>query len=157
MTFGQAIKTCLSRYATFTGVASRSEFWWFNLFGLLVGIAVGSIDLAAKSPGLAIVGVLVEIGFLLPALSVQCRRLRDAGFSPWLCLLNLIPYLGWFTVLLLATRPSKSQFDLSQIHSGSYEAEALSASEGGYCSGCGKMRLPGQKFCQGCGSAFWPL
>ena len=34
--FGEAITVCFSKYATFTGRASRSEFWWFNLFWLLM-------------------------------------------------------------------------------------------------------------------------
>ena len=28
MTFTQSIATCFSKYATFSGRASRSEFWW---------------------------------------------------------------------------------------------------------------------------------
>ena len=32
MDFVQAIKSCLGQYATFSGRATRSEFWWFFLF-----------------------------------------------------------------------------------------------------------------------------
>ncbi len=31
MSFMEAVKTCFSKYATFTGRARRSEFWWFYL------------------------------------------------------------------------------------------------------------------------------
>jgi uncharacterized membrane protein YhaH (DUF805 family) len=31
MSFPEAIKTCLRKYAVFEGRASRSEFWWFAL------------------------------------------------------------------------------------------------------------------------------
>jgi uncharacterized membrane protein YhaH (DUF805 family) len=31
MSFPEAIKTCLRKYAVFGGRASRSEFWWFAL------------------------------------------------------------------------------------------------------------------------------
>ncbi|MCL5741540.1 MAG: DUF805 domain-containing protein, partial [Betaproteobacteria bacterium] len=36
MDFVQAIKSCLGQYATFSGRASRSEYWWFFLFQVLV-------------------------------------------------------------------------------------------------------------------------
>ena len=32
MSFGEAIKTCFKKYATFSGRARRSEYWWFALF-----------------------------------------------------------------------------------------------------------------------------
>ncbi len=35
-TFGEAIQTAFGNYATFSGRASRSEFWWFALFYFLV-------------------------------------------------------------------------------------------------------------------------
>ena len=38
MTLGGAVKNCFRNYATFSGRASRSEFWKFILFCLLVGI-----------------------------------------------------------------------------------------------------------------------
>ncbi len=41
MTFTQAISSCYSNYATFSGRASRSEYWFFTLYHcLLVVIAV---------------------------------------------------------------------------------------------------------------------
>ena len=41
MSFSQSIIVCLSKYIDFTGRASRSEFWWFQLFVLLVQIPFG--------------------------------------------------------------------------------------------------------------------
>ena len=38
MNFGQAISACLSKYAMFSGRASRPEFWWFFLFQVLVWV-----------------------------------------------------------------------------------------------------------------------
>src|SRR5689334_439203 len=32
MGFGGAIKTCFSKYATFSGRARRPEYWWWFLF-----------------------------------------------------------------------------------------------------------------------------
>ena len=81
MNFGQAISSCLSKYATFSGRASRPEFWWFFLFQIL-------ISLAASMLGETING-LVALGLLLPALAVGTRRLHDIGKSGWWQLLML--------------------------------------------------------------------
>ena len=40
MTFGQAVKHVFSNYATFRGRASRSEFWWFYLFIVIVNLVI---------------------------------------------------------------------------------------------------------------------
>ena len=37
MNFVEAVKTCLSKYATFNGRARRSEFWWFYLLTCIPG------------------------------------------------------------------------------------------------------------------------
>lgn len=81
MNFGQAISKCLSNYARFSGRASRSEFWWFTLFQILVSF-VGAMlgDTLAALVGLAI---------LLPAFAVSSRRLHDIGKSGWWQLLML--------------------------------------------------------------------
>lgn len=39
MTFGEAVKTCFKKYATFSGRARRSEFWWFSLLNWLLSVA----------------------------------------------------------------------------------------------------------------------
>ncbi len=94
----EAITSCFSKYATFTGRASRSEYWWFVLF-----ICVTSFVTAVLQP-------LLYFGFLLasflPSLAVQCRRLRDAGLSPWFVLLGLIPLIG-VALLFMCIVPSK--------------------------------------------------
>ena len=81
MNFGQAISSCLSKYATFSGRASRPEFWWFALFQFLVSAAAGLLGETVNN--------LVLIGLLLPALAVGTRRLHDIGKSGWWQLLML--------------------------------------------------------------------
>ena len=81
MNFGQAISTCLSRYATFSGRASRPEFWWFFLFQLLASVAASMLG--------DTVAALASLALLLPALAVGVRRLHDIGKSGWWQLLGL--------------------------------------------------------------------
>ena len=52
MDFWTAVKTCYGKYATFQARASRSEFWYFNLFAWLIAVAALILDTALfNSPG----------------------------------------------------------------------------------------------------------
>ena len=57
------------------------------------------------------IAFLVSFGLLLPSLAVAARRLSDAGLSPWLLLLMLVPFgsIALVVMFLLPTaapRPS---------------------------------------------------
>ena len=80
MTFTQSIKTCFNKFIDFSGRASRSEYWWFFLFTLIVRILTGWI------PG---VGFVVALVLLLPSLSVTVRRLHDTNRTGWWLLLPI--------------------------------------------------------------------
>jgi len=97
MNFGQAISTCLSNYATFSGRASRSEFWWFFLFQILVSIAASMVSEKF--------GSLINLGLLLPALAVGARRLHDIGRSGWWQLL-MISGIGFFVLIYWWVQPT---------------------------------------------------
>ena len=43
MTFLKSVETCFFKYADFNGRASRSEYWWFYLFTILVWISLGFV------------------------------------------------------------------------------------------------------------------
>ncbi|MHB1199864.1 MAG: DUF805 domain-containing protein [Polaromonas sp.] len=81
MNFGQAISSCLRNYGTFSGRASRAEFWWFFLFQLLLSVAASILSERF--------GSLVNLALLLPALAVGSRRLHDIGRTGWWQLLML--------------------------------------------------------------------
>jgi len=89
----------LKRYAEFDGRSSRREFW---MFLLLLNLATLAIAVSGLVVGLEIafaLWALGMLGILAPYLAVQARRFRDQRRSPWLVLLNLIPYVGAFIVL----------------------------------------------------------
>ncbi|NRB01444.1 MAG: DUF805 domain-containing protein, partial [Rhodobacteraceae bacterium] len=50
MTFQKSIRTCFSKYVTFSGRASRSEYWWFMLFLLLGSIAATIVNSVIFGP-----------------------------------------------------------------------------------------------------------
>jgi uncharacterized membrane protein YhaH (DUF805 family) len=98
MSFPEAIKTCLRKYAVFEGRASRSEFWWFALayyafFLLILPVLVvmgrgstldkASNDNAVENVAAFVVGLALYVGLLLPIVSATVRRLHDTDRSGW--------------------------------------------------------------------------
>lgn len=78
----ESVSTVFSKYATFSGRASRSEFWWYQLFYLVI---VG-VPLAFISETLDNLWSLLNF---LPSVAVSCRRLHDIDKSGWWQLLPL--------------------------------------------------------------------
>ena len=106
----ESVKTVLTKkYATFSGRASRSEFWWFQLFYWVV-LAVISFLSAALGGALTASSysqlnylILIPVGIvilalLVPFLALQVRRFHDRNLSGWWYLaaiiLSNIPFIG---------------------------------------------------------------
>ncbi|WP_412479744.1 DUF805 domain-containing protein [Azonexus sp. IMCC34839] len=99
MTFGESIQTCFGKYADFTGRASRSEYWWWALFNLLVCLGAAMIS--------DILYGLIALGLLLPNIAVGVRRLHDIDKSGWFLLVGLIPFVGWLVLIYWAVQEPK--------------------------------------------------
>jgi uncharacterized membrane protein YhaH (DUF805 family) len=118
--FIEAIKRGFKKYATFTGRASRSEYWWWYLFTFLVYLVLGlplyAVGIATsrdggRTPGALAIPLLIlftvfALGIIVPSLALTVRRLHDAGYSGLLALLFLIPYVGGLVILIFALLPS---------------------------------------------------
>ncbi len=100
MTFTEAVKTCYSKYATFSGRASRSEYWWFYLFFILVGFVIGL--LSEVSGIFSIVGGIFILGSIIPSIAAGVRRLHDTDKSGWWLLIGLVPFIGLLLIYFLA-------------------------------------------------------
>lgn len=103
MKFTESVKTVYSKYATFSGRATRSEYWWFVLFwyaiilcAVLLGVATG-----IEKPILALIGIFGAISFI-PIVALRVRRLHDIGKSGWWIFLGLVPYIGGFILFLFS-------------------------------------------------------
>ena len=95
MDFQTSIKTCFNKFAVFSGRASRSEFWFFVLFGILGGIITSIIDvmiLGYPFEENGPINLIFSVALIVPSLSVAARRLHDINKSGWWQLL-------WFTVI----------------------------------------------------------
>lgn len=85
MNFMTAVKVCLTqKYCDFEGRASRSEYWWFQLFCLLI-VVIGFV-ISEKLGWIALAGIA------LPTISAGVRRLHDTNRSGWISLISFIPF-----------------------------------------------------------------
>jgi len=135
-TMMQAVKRFFTKYAVFTGRASRSEFWWVYLamtivstaVAVLMFIAIGAVaastDFAAlddpavmETAGMGLFGIAAVfyailaafgLAILVPSIAVTVRRLHDAGFSGWWYLINFVPG-GSLVVLVFTIMPSVAE------------------------------------------------
>ena len=97
MGFGDAVRVCLRKYATFSGRASRPEYWWFVLFLFLVTGAAAAVDgviFGASADASAPLSTVIGLTTLLPSLAAAFRRLHDTGRLGWSCFTQLHEQLG---------------------------------------------------------------
>jgi uncharacterized membrane protein YhaH (DUF805 family) len=113
MSFADAVRTCLTKYAVFDGRARRSEFWWFFLFTTLVSVVTGIIDsVIGTDYGNGVNGgalnTITSLALLLPSIAVGSRRLHDTGRSGWWQLLWFAICIGWIFLIIWLVQDSRS-------------------------------------------------
>ncbi len=100
----------LKQYTVFRGRARRKEYWFFLLFQVLFLIIAALLDTVLginfQGKRFGPLYIVVAIVQILPGLAVSVRRLHDVGKSGWFLLLNLIPIIGGFWLLILVCRDS---------------------------------------------------
>lgn len=102
MTFWDAIGTCMGKYASFKGRATRMELWSFVLFyAFVIWIsAVMGEEMAIFS----------TFALLLPLMAAIGRRLHDLGRGRWwMFLLLIILFYGWVVLLIMLILPSQEK------------------------------------------------
>jgi uncharacterized membrane protein YhaH (DUF805 family) len=127
-----------SKYATFSGRAPRSEYWYWTLF-YWVGLFV-ILEFTKLYP-------IWELGLFIPNLAVGVRRMHDSNHSGWWIICPIANI-----VLLFFPSTGPNRFDAGASPQG-IDGPPLGSSTSA-CVVCGKLRLPGQNFCQGCGAKF---
>ncbi len=106
MGFMDALTTVYrNKYATFSGRASRSEYWWGYLGYVVIATVLQIVALVGAAAllnvneslaGLALlVPMLALVGMIIPSIAVSVRRLHDTGKSGWMLLIILIPCIGF--------------------------------------------------------------
>lgn len=105
--FLEAIRVCLGKYFTFSGRASRSEYWYFMLFNLLVSLLAAwldfrFIDMKFDGSDTGPVGTAVGLLMFIPMLAVTWRRLHDTGRSGWWIGGFWLACIAWVAVMFLS-------------------------------------------------------
>ena len=88
--------TALSKYAVFSGRASRAEFWNFTFISVIVSIFLGIIGLVDAG----VTFTLYSLAVLIPGLAVSVRRLHYTNRSAWWLLITILPYVGAIVFLV---------------------------------------------------------
>jgi len=131
MNFQQAISTCFKKYADFTGVASRAEYWYFLLFTYL-----GEFLLSVAHVGA--VALLFQLACIVPGVAVAVRRMHDRNLAGWFILIpifNLVQFC-------MASEPN------SRWRNGAGASKTLSS----FCPN-GHPAGATDKYCESCGAA----
>lgn len=120
MGFVETVKHNFSNYTTFSGRASRSQFWWWYLFVVVVGVILNIIDSIIgwgigkseitlndqvfQNPGVGILALIFWLAVFIPTLAVMARRLHDTDRSGWWILwgylLALVCCIGFIILLV---------------------------------------------------------
>ena len=108
MSFTEAIKHVFNHYATFSGRARRSEYWWFVLLNSLVSTALARLSqIGGGSALFEALASLWALALFIPGLAVTWRRLHDIGKSGRNWLWVFLPVVGWIILLVYAARPGQ--------------------------------------------------
>ncbi|MEC9431297.1 MAG: DUF805 domain-containing protein [Pseudomonadota bacterium] len=116
MTFSDSVLNVFANYFEFRGRATRSEYWWWALFSLIVSVALQIVDGMVSAPAMGYAAFAMDAGrpitmvgllaLVPPTLAVGCRRLHDTGRSGWWLLVGFAPVVGTLALIWLLTRPS---------------------------------------------------
>ena len=130
--FGTAVSRFFKKYATFSGRASRSEFWWWYLangiialvLGVLAAIGAATSDLRVDeysgqiTGGLSplywivvVISLLWGLATIVPSLALGWRRLHDANLAGPLWIIALIVGIVGIVFGLLPSNPEGAQYD----------------------------------------------
>ena len=124
----RAYKKYWMGYVDFTGRPTRSEYWLAVLANTIVTIILFSIVIVVivfDSPD-SPYHVILNLPYLLvmtyfpasfiPSISLQVRRLRDAGFHWALIFLRFTSVIGDIVLLVLSCQPTKVEFPFNQFN-----------------------------------------
>ena len=113
VSFGEAISLYFKNYATFSGRASKSEYWFSYLFIFIISSIISFFSglFGAIEPDFAIVfnilSTLFSLATFIPSLACSVRRLHDTGKSGGYYFILLIPIVGIILLLIQLTKDSE--------------------------------------------------
>ena len=104
MNFIESIQTCYKKFFDFSGRASKSEYWWFQLYNAIIYV----LTFLFQGDLVLLFSILVIVN-LIPVYAAGVRRIHDSDKSGWFVLLSLIPLIGLYLFVLLLQDGSKGK------------------------------------------------
>lgn len=118
MTFVGTVKFSYKNYTRFSGRASRSEYWYWSLFNVLVFVAacfIYGLYLSFRyllpfelkyfvydnDDKFLLLFLIIVLSTIIPGMARGVRRLHDTNQSGALLFLSLIPFVGPVLLLIL--------------------------------------------------------
>lgn len=115
----EAFQLLFARFFSFEGSSTRSEFWWFWIFMVLIQFAIdfglnwagNNTDILVSFPEneerLIFWIKLFRCAVFFAFLTLAVRRLHDRNLSGCWLFLILIPYIGQIALLIIFCLPSQ--------------------------------------------------
>ena len=105
MNFIESLLTCYKKTFNYSGRASKSEFWWFQLLNFVVFAFLVVYTRSESYEAFAennLIDILMYIYALklIPLLSAAVRRFHDMDKSGFMVLWSLVPIVGSLVVLI---------------------------------------------------------
>lgn len=91
------------KYAEFSGRATRTQYWMFILFFMIIYFVLALIDVLV---GTMVLAFIFNIAAFLPSIAIAARRLHDTGRTGWWQLLVLIPLIGAIVLIVFFVQDS---------------------------------------------------
>ncbi len=136
-TIGQAVRRFFKKYATFTGRASRAEFWWWYLVSTLVSFVLSAINRLFAGPQPvapttqeqldgyfgqvmawsirgSVLSLIWGLATLVGLIALSTRRLHDTNRSGWWNLIYFVPLVGIIVLIVFwasAPKPEGQRYD----------------------------------------------
>jgi len=104
MNFIESIQTCYKKFFDFSGRASKSEYWWFQLYNAIIYV----LSFVFQGDLVLLLSILIIVN-LIPVYAVGVRRIHDSDKSGWFVLISLIPLIGLYLFVLLLQDGSKGK------------------------------------------------
>ena len=104
MNFVESIQTCYKKFFDFSGRASKSEYWWFQLYNAIIYV----LTFVFQGDLVLLFSILIIVN-LIPMYAVGVRRIHDSDKSGWFVLISLIPLIGLYIFVLLLQDGSKGK------------------------------------------------
>ena len=104
MNFVESIQTCYKKFFDFSGRASKSEYWWFQLYNAIIYV----LTFVFQGDLTLLFSILIIVN-IIPIWAAAVRRVHDSDKSGWMVLISVIPLIGLYVIVLLLQDGSKGK------------------------------------------------